>query len=146
MKVSLYDIFEMEMKRNTDRNVSLFFNKNKNSISYINEQGTLTVVFRSEDGKNIIPPAEQENLKGAVTEQIFFKPCDAKGSDKKIVLNIAEHGRNATSPVLENGRKGIETLPEIFRQICLEYQYARDEIGLERPEEKKKHRDIGKDR
>lgn len=44
---SLYNIFQNEKERNPD--MTVYYNKQTNSISYRNEEGTLTALFRGEN-------------------------------------------------------------------------------------------------
>lgn len=69
---SLYNIFQNEKERNPD--MTVYYNKQTNSISYRNEEGTLTALFRGEN------------------EYFYFKSPNKKPEEMQTNIGDTEHG------------------------------------------------------
>lgn len=108
----LYNIFKNEKERNPD--MTVFYregnDKMENSLSYSNDEGKLTILFR----------------KGGIEEFHFRKP-DEKGLGD-IVQTLYNKGKDGEMPHINS----LFDLPKRFREIAQSYQYERKEIGIDK--------------
>lgn len=111
---NLYNIFQREKER-VGNDFTVFYNKQKKSLQYRNEEGTLTVLFNEENG----------------SENIHYRPANKE--------NVGLG--NLVQETTEYGRRGLLsddflTMPKKFQHITQDYQFNRDVIGVEKPKEK----------
>ena len=112
----MYTLFTTEKERHSDKDdLTIFYRKAKDhqdaSMRYVSNdkenEGTLTVIFR-EDGD----------------EDFYFKKNNEKGIGK-LVQHLTDGGNYG---VLENE---FNNMPSMFRTITQDYQYNRDELGID---------------
>lgn len=119
----LYNIFEREsknIKNNfSDMDITLHYNKLRNSMDYSNGNGTLTVVFNP-DGKE-------------GCEDFYFKGDKYDTGLGTLVLQTMDEGKFGVSPDYI-----ISKIPKEFIEIAQRYQFDRNEIGVEKKAEKPK--------
>lgn len=113
----LYNIFQREKNRVGD-DMTVFYNKNKNTLQYKNESGTLTVLFKPEER----------------AEDIYFRPGGTKervGYGTLVMENM------------DSGRRALYSqttfdIPQEFINIAQSYQFDREAIGVETEAERGK--------
>lgn len=108
---NLCNIFKREKNRVGDK-YTLFYNQRKNSLQYSNDEGVLTVIF---DAKR-----EAENF--------YYCPNNDKGKGTLGVLvqqNI-ERGQRAVV-----AKEIFDICSQNFIDLCADYQFNRDAIGVE---------------
>lgn len=115
----LYNIFEREQRNNPD--VTVHYNKFRQSLDYSNENGVLTVVFNP-DGKE-------------GCEDFYFKADKYDSGLGTLMLQTMDEGRFGVSPDYI-----IKTMPKEFLEIAQRYQFDRDVIGVEKRNEKPKNK------
>lgn len=113
---NLYDIFQREKER-VGNDVTIFYNKNKNTLQYKNEEGTLTVKFKPEKG------AESFYYRPNTTERVGFGT---------LVQENYENGKDVKC------HSEIFDIPQRFIDITQDYQFNRDKIGIEKTDKKPK--------
>lgn len=109
---SLYKIFQREKVRVGDK-FTVFYNQKKNLLQYSNNEGTLTVLFDAKKG----------------TEDFYYRPNDTErdsGLGTLIQQNI-EHGHRAVLT-----KEVFDICSQDFIDLCADYQFNRDSIGVER--------------
>lgn len=111
---SLYNIFQREKNRVGD-DMTVFYNKNKNSLQYKNEKGTLTVLFKPDERAEDIYYRSNDT-----TERVGFGTLIQQNTDSG---QWAKFGA------------AIFDIPQEFIDIAQSYQFDREAIGVERKSE-----------
>ena len=113
---NLYDIFQREKNRVGDE-VTVFYNKNKNTLQYKDNEGTLTVQFKPEKG----------------AENFYYRP----NTSERVGLGtlVQENLENGTSVKFHSE---IFNIPQKFINIVQDYQFDREKIGVEKSDKKPK--------
>lgn len=121
----LYDLLMNEKNRHADVDMTFLYRKSKDnqdaSMRYISKQpgaeGVLTVLFRKNGD-----------------EDFYFKQENEKGIGV-LVQHLTDGGQYAE---LENA---FNNMPSLFRNITQDYQYNRDELGIEEKQPAKTDKD-----
>lgn len=118
----LYNIFQREKERVGDK-FTVFYNEKRNLLQYSNNEGTMTVLFDSNKG----------------TEDFYYRSSDAEqGSGLgTLVQQNAEHGHRA-----KFGKEIFELCSQQFIDLCCDYQFNRDAIGVEKTAKREKARNV----
>lgn len=107
---NLYDIFQREKNRVGDE-MTVFYNKNRNTLQYKNDEGTLTVQFKPEKG----------------AENFYFRP----NTEERVGIGtlVQENFENGSSVKFHSE---IFDIPQEFINLVQVYQFDRDKIGVEK--------------
>ncbi len=111
----LYDIFEREKENNP--NVTVHYNKFRQSLDYSNDNGVLTVLFN--------PEKDGERQEGC--EEFYFKSSRHDKGLGRLVLKTSGYGSVGVSD-----EYCIREIPDEFIRIAQRYQFNREEIGVEK--------------
>lgn len=112
----LFDIFTNEKERLGDE-MTLFYNKNRESLQYKDDTGVLTVLF------------DKENA----AEDFHYKQKDEAGIGER-VLSLQNSGKD----VIEENSQNV---PLSFQYILDDYQTNREQIGISENKNIKKGKD-----
>lgn len=107
---SLYNIFQREKNRVGD-DMTVFYNKNKNSLQYKNDKGTLTVLFKPEER----------------AEDIYYRSSDTA---ERVGFGTLVQ-QNTDSGQWAKFSNAIFDIPQEFIDIAQSYQFDRESIGVE---------------
>ena len=110
--------------------MTVYYNKQMNSISYRNEEGTLTALFRGEN------------------EYFYFKAPNKKPEEMQtnigdMILNTYGEKNGIIRGRMQN--EFFDT-PERFKRLAKDYQNCRDEIGIDdNPKKSTKRKNVERD-
>lgn len=125
---SLYNIFQNEKERNPD--MTVYYNKQSNSISYRNEEGTLTALFRGEN------------------EYFYFKFPNKKPEEMQTRFGDMILNTYGEKDGIIRGKMQDEFFdtPERFKRLAKDYQNCRKEIGIDDdPKKSRKNKNVERD-
>lgn len=116
---NLYNIFSREKQRVGDK-FTLFYDQKKQFLRYSNDDGALTVFFDAKQGS-----------------EKFYYTRDVKDftSFGELIQQSVDHGNKATML-----KEAISSCPQAFIDLCNDYQFNRQAIGVENMEKRERQR------
>lgn len=120
VKDSLFAVFQREKDRVNDR-FTVFYNQKEHLLQYFNDEGTLTVLF--------------DEKKGA--ENFYYKSRGIESNSKygTLIQQTADHGHKAVFT-----KEIFNLCSQNFIDLCADYQYNRESIGIEKAFKREKPR------